>query len=734
MTYSEIQKHHNDILEAVIGRRLSTALTALSRLSVQVGSSDIHNRYQSISDTFHNMLKYSFEFAPDPERNRIYTGLRQSILELSDDIRETWIQQMGLFERKYALERYREFESQYADKPGLVSTQLSENKLISSDISDPVERHRHDNDFVTLVFYYLWLKRSFSENTVRLVDQVIENPDVHDTAKSMVISAVTISMLRHFDRHKFIILFDYSSHDNPEIRQRAMIGLFLVILMYQRRLGLYEDLIKRLESIQDDKTFQERMLAILIQFIRASETEQITRKIQEEIVPEVIKMRSELDEKLNLDELLSKDNFEDKNPEWKNFFKDAPDVYQKLEQFSKMQIEGADVFMGAFAMLKHFSFFKELPNWFMPFSAKNPEVLAAFDNVEEELDIPAFLEGLEQSTVLCNSDKYSFCLNIRQLPGEQRKMMLELFNMELKAMNEMMEEEFTLNAETKNKIVNTQYFHDIYRFFKLHPSRKEYLSLFEQRVDIFKSKVFRIIFEDPKLIRNLGEYYFAKDRYEEARELFSWLNEKKQSFELLEKLGFCYQKTGNFSKAIELYTQAELFDRDKVWLRKKLGYCYRKTGDFRKAIEYYKEIIGSDPHDLNNLAYLGQLHMDIEDFNEALQYYYKVEYEAPENERVYRPIAWCSFVLGKHDNALKYFEKVVKLKPGKDDYLNLGHCFWASGNVEQALISYRTALRLSSGDKQWFRDVFSKDSKYLLATGKEELDIHLMADYVLLEV
>jgi hypothetical protein len=59
----------------------------LKEMSEQISSSDIQNRYQSIMDTYRNMLKYSFELAPDPERTKIYNKLQQSILELTDDIR-----------------------------------------------------------------------------------------------------------------------------------------------------------------------------------------------------------------------------------------------------------------------------------------------------------------------------------------------------------------------------------------------------------------------------------------------------------------------------------------------------------------------------------------------------------------------------------------------------------------------------------------------------------------------
>jgi len=333
---------------------------------------------------------------------------------------------------------------------------------------------------------------------------------------------------------------------------------------------------------------------------------------------------------------------------------------------------------------------------------------------------------------MCNSDKYSFCLNVRHMPDQQRKMMLDLFNLEMKSMNEMVQDEFTLNAELKNKIINTQYFQDLYRFFNLHPDKKEYPEIFKIQPDILNIKVFRLIYENEKNLKNLAEFYFAKDQYVEALKLFGWLNRKESRFELLEKIGFCHQKLGDFEKAIESYKQAELFDKNKLWLKKKLGYCYRKTGNFKKAIDFYRSIVELEPKDQNNLAYLGQLYIDIENFDEALKYYYKVEYEQPDNPKVFRPIGWCSFVLGKYDNAIKYFAKVTEQKPGKSDFLNIGHVYWASGNADKALESYREALKKSERNETWFRDTLHKDSRYLKKSGIDDLDISLMIDYVLM--
>jgi tetratricopeptide (TPR) repeat protein len=733
MTYPEIQKKYNDVLTNITRERLLDALHIVSELSDQISSSDVQNRYQSIMETYKNMLKYSFELVPDPERVKIHNRLQQSVIELVDDIRDIWIEKVDLFERNRQKEQILHFEAGHlTDIPQTLLKLSKEANIEHKENTGNIENNPEEPmQLMSLMFHWLWLRNRYTGEIISFFNQMINAEEVDWSIKALMISALTLAHMRHFDREKFNLLFDLARHENPQLRQRAIIGLFLSLLLYQKRLPLYPDIINRLKSIPDDPKFQERLFAILLQYIRASETEKITKKIQQEIVPEVMKIKSELEIKLNLEELLTKEKFDEKNPEWENFFKDAPDVYQKLEQFSKMQIEGADVFMGAFAMLKNFPFFQELTNWFVPFKSDNKALNGIFRENEGAMDMKTFFEGLENSTILCNSDKYSFCLNIQYMPEQQRKSMLELFNMEIKAMNEAMEDELKLNTESKNKIVNSQYMQDLYRFFKLHPYRKEYDDVFGFEIDLLKSETFYTIFNETQLIRNLAEFYFAKDMYAEALYLFTWLNDQKKSFELLEKMGYCYQKMGNFARAIELYQQAELYDKNKIWLQKKLGYCFRKIGEYNKAIEYYKDIIKAEPTDLNNLAYLGQLYIDTGDFESALKYYYKVEYEKPDNIKVFRPIGWCSFVQGKYDTAIKYFSKVLESMPNKSDYLNIGHSYWASGQLDKALESYREAVRLSGSDHQWFRESFVHDSNYLQKKGISDLDVALMIDYVL---
>jgi hypothetical protein len=181
------------------------------------------------------------------------------------------------------------------------------------------------------------------------------------------------------------------------------------------------------------------------------------------------------EEKLKLDDILKESFGEDKNPDWESVFEDAPNLINKLEEFSKLQIEGSDVFMSAFALLKHFDFFKEPAHWFMPFYKENTNFIESFKFEKEGFNSSLFVEGLERSAFLCNSDKYSFIMNVRFMPEVQKNMMLEMFNAELESMNELIKDEGIINKSSFDKYIINQYIQDLYRFYKLYPNRMDFL-------------------------------------------------------------------------------------------------------------------------------------------------------------------------------------------------------------------------------------------------------------------
>ncbi len=738
MNYKELKDKINDILENVAGHKVIDALDKLQKLTVECKNKDLTAQLENYRETYRNMLKYSFELTDDPEKEKVYRHLMKSILELADDVRDDIIfnqKLLGYYKIKNEVDR----EAQLlAGRSGKIYDSLSFQKEIehilgeSSIQGDNGKTHAREEYQKSLlnIFRIIWMTDRFREDETNLVSQIIPSRFIPWYDKCLLVSSLTLSMVRHFDIQKVNLLFEFLEYKEDQVWQRALTGLILGLFFHDKRLKYYPEIESRLKLVREEKDFSRNIEAIILQYLKARETEKVTRKIREEIFPEMMRIKSTLEEKLDLEDITSIKNIEEKNPEWETVFRDTPDLYAKLEEFSALQMEGSDVFISAFAMLKRFDFFDVLGNWFLPFYRDNENVAKSLENLKAEFDIPLFVEGLERSSVLCNSDKYSFCLNIRHMPALQRTMMMEMFNMEIKAMNELSSNDEMLDKFLRDRTIYTQYLQDLYRFFKLHPLKNEFEDIFDIRSGIERSYLICLLIIDTKILRNIGEFYFEKGYFQEAINLLSNLPYDKNNFEVFEKIAFSYQKLGNLSKALENYHKAELFDKNKKWIFEKIAFCSRKIGDYKSALKYYKAIEQEEPENLYIQLYIGHTCMDMEDFESALKYYFKVEYQDPSNKKIYRPIAWCSFVTGKFDIARKYFEKAIKNKATRNDFVNIGHVDWCTGDKKMAIENYKRSLIISGADFNWLATTFEQDKKYLLKYGIKEFDIPLMIDYL----
>jgi tetratricopeptide (TPR) repeat protein len=299
-------------------------------------------------------------------------------------------------------------------------------------------------------------------------------------------------------------------------------------------------------------------------------------------------------------------------------------------------------------------------------------------------------------------------------------------------MSEISKDEELINQNAKTKTIITQYLQDIYRFYKLFGQKQYFYDVFNTDLDLYNASFFKLLIQNPGVLRNIGEFYFEKDYYEDAVQVFSRLAmENENDRELLEKLAYSYQRLKKYPQAIEVYHKVELFDENRAWTLKNLALCYKRNKAEDKAIEYYKQAEAFEPDNLYIQAYLGHCYLDIMDYETALQYYFKVEYLAPSNSRIMRPIAWCSFILGKFETAQKYYNKLFeKGKGNMHDYLNYGHVEWCMGNPQNALEAYKSSINQKGASKDSFEKEYLGDKDYLLQHGINEIDIYLMLDQI----
>ena len=725
---------YKDICDNLAQRKLKPAFDLLEKMISQNRLELYRDEWRNLEQTYSYMLKYTVEGIQDPDRQKIYRKLIVSVYKLADSLFEAArlkISSSIEYERKRSVQNL--VKPEFNNYLSLLEDYYLQKELESlaeeSDVKteNKTEDAKEHQQKMIVLFNHLWLKDKLTDEETKFLNDFFASEIIYDAYKSLIVSSVILSLQRFFDKKKFDVLFNVYDLNNIEIKQRALVGLIMAFYRYDSRMPFFPELTGRLKILNEDPGFKQNLERALIQFIRSRETEKIQKKIKDEIIPEMIKISPNLKNKINLEGLMEEGLEEDKNPEWQEIFKDSPGLMDKMEEFSELQMEGADVFMGSFAMLKMYPFFSEFTNWFIPFFIQNPQ-LAQLVNSDEETNI-WFIDALTSAPILCNSDKYSFCFSIQNLPKENREFMAQGMNAEMGQFKEMQKDEEMTDPGKQAGYVSNQFIQDLYRFYKLHPRRNDFEDIFSWRFD-FHNKITlgSILKEDEKVLRNIGEYYFKKNYYEEAAEIFEQLLQKEKDGELFQKTGFCYQKLGNYEKALEAYKKAELFGLNQLWNFKKIALCYRNLKKPQKALEYYLEVEKLNDQDLNAELNIGHCYLELEKFEEALKYYFKVEYLAPGNKKVWRPLGWCSFVTGKKEQAAKYFQQLVDGEPNKHDLMNMGHVQWSLGNRKEALAYYKKSISKDDFTEKEFFEVFEEDLHHLLEQGVEKEDVPIMLD------
>ncbi|TVR43150.1 MAG: hypothetical protein EA394_01890 [Bacteroidia bacterium] len=739
MSVTDIEKKYENACKLVHRRRLADALVILRQLAIDSGKEFLLEPLGNLQSTYEQLLKHTFSGVKDPERDNIYAYLMRSLLEQADQLREFNLMEAGkghIFFLKKELQRTKRLEHNEAMQllEDLVFDDELAGLLRDVKVGDAGDSSDREKALVKL-FHVTWLTDKYSEEEIRLLQTLCDSEKLPWHDKAMNVSAITLSLLRYFDVNKFLLLFRFIDKKQEFVWERAFVGLVICFMKYNDRYPLYPLLKEKTIELQSFPFVEQHIESILLQYAKSRETERIKRKWEEEILPAMMKMRPKIEEKLDLDNIFSDAPEEEKNPDWETVFEDSPDLLNKLQEFTEMQLDGMDVFISAFAQLKHFPFFREISNWFVPFYAENPAVKPAVKDSGKGIDLTPLVEKMEHTYFMCNSDKYSFCLNLAMVPDQQKSMMMNMLNAEMENISELEKDQELLGDIARTKSIFTQYFQDLYRFYKLHPWRNSFEDIFDLDMDLHETVFLKHLTIEGKTIRNLAEFLFEKGFYEDALRLFqSILDRDKSKTELFEKIAFCYEKTGKVADAYGFYQKADLLEGGRLWIIKKLAWCCKHLNNWEEALSYYQQAEKLDMDDMRTQANIGQCLIHLERYEEALQYYFKVEVLAPENEKIRRPLAWCSFLLGKFEVAEDYLNRLLAGDPQNHfDLMNLGHVYWCRGEAVKAAETYLDSI-LAWKSIRDFEASFNEDRKHLVRHGLKKNDLDLMLDYVKIQI
>lgn len=731
----QINSRYRHLGQLVSGRRVKDALDILNGLVGEAGFSDFFIQLEHLEHTYEQMLNYMLEGVQDPERDKVYKKLLTSILELADRVRDRLMEKVSGW-HTYILKHAVDQKHALTGKSVIetlddLSFKRELDEMINEDQATPEATDDRRRNLSMEIFRHLWLSNRYNEAENSLSSAVLSCRDFLWYEKALYISGILLSGLRYWDEEKVHRLIDFAGEEEQEVSARAIVALVILLYRYDDRIEFYPGIIQRLKLVKDEIKLEQSFEKIALQLIRTRDTLEIGRKLQEDLMPEMAKIKPKLEDKLKMDDIRDELLEEGRNPDWESMFSESDDLYRKVDEFMKLQMEGADVYMTTFAHLKQFPFFNELTNWLVPFHSENPDLQDIYKSRSDDFDPDIFVDGLKKTPFLCNSDKYSFIFNLRFLPEEQKKMLSNAFLMEMEGMQEMISDENMTSGDFTKRTVFIQYIQDLYRFFKISPFKNEFEDVFSGKLDLYQTYFFKEIIEDYSISRNIAEYLFEKNHFEEALDIFLMILKKsRDDRELLEKAGYCYQKEGNYREAISYYSRIGLSGDQNKWTLKNLGICYRKINDYSSALEVYELAATLQPDDQTTESLIGYCHLKLKDYETALKHYFKIEYMNPGNQHILRPIAWCYFALGDLEKSEKYFKKVFELKPGYYDYINYGHVQWALGNKKEAIELYLQSLRDLDFEMEDFLKTMAEDRALLIENGINRKDIPLMLDYL----
>lgn len=726
----EIQEKVTSLLD---GTRLKQAIDTLNEGIDELQDWELRSQLNDMLTSYRFLLEYMSKGMPDPGREALHTDLIGRCYIINDLIA---VSRMS----EHSTKVYFQMRRRYKNLDGLapICDKLKENAankevtkgLPANECRSVREELAAEHErLLPQLFGMLWCSVSWSKSDTEYIGRIMDDHEILAKDRAVAVSAITLSALKCFEPLKAITLCTIAGNNDTMLSTRAIIGLILVLFKYSGRMGHYREISDAIESLKENATVMHRIQTIQIQLLRCRETQKIDRRMREEIIPAMMKNPQLRKEKFSIDILKEIEEDEDKNPEWKKWI-EKDEIKGKIEEMAKWQVEGADVYMSTFSQLKNFPFFSEMSNWFRPFDPEAPSVAEIMPN--DGNGSRTLIGAICNSQFFCNSDKYSFCFTFKQVPQQQRDMLMgqvsgegDTASMEIDTANEA-------PTEKRAEVESNQYIQDLYRFFKLSNFRHEFDDPFAMSLNLLDDSSLMTLVESDDAILHTFRYLVEKEYYSEAyRAGCIYEKSGKCDAQFFQEMGYCLQKEHNYNAAIDYYTKADIVKPDTLWTLRHIAQCYRLQGESDKALSYYRMAEELAPENISLLLQTGESFATMKQYDEAFARFYKVEYLKPNSRRALRAIAWCSFLTGKDEQARSYYGRLHEMpSPSFEDYLNAGHVEWVTKNNAKAIEYYNKAKEACSNPNLVAEHIM-KDKEILKARGINEKELLLLRDIII---
>lgn len=737
MTNNEIQNTKRIIIDRLKNNRINQALPLILSLLEYGSSWQLSEEFEKIKLEYEYMLHYFMSGSIDNERENIYNGFIHRLYAIVDKVENHILTREGYglyFSTKRTIKKNAYSLSELLNRYDVVFSEVNLYSEIDKNKQDKdtyIDLLTKKEDLECNIFKYVWTSYPVSSVETDIIKDIFTSDRYPGYFKELILSAVFLSLMQFYDEHLFItLLHNYNSVDN-KLSVKSLCAAVIILFCYKDRISSSIEVCNAFKLYEKNDRFITDFKTILYLLIRSKNTEKITQKVEKELFPKLMKIYPKVFKKfkgghasIDLSDLES-------NPQWKDILEDNG-ITKKIEELNKLQMEGGDVFIGTFSHLKSFPFFNEISNWFLPFNKNHSMLLSTFNDNDIKLT-----DLILNSQFFCDSDKFSFTASLASVPVTQRNMMLGQFDEQNSALQELRNSELPMSDAIKRENIANSYIQNIYRFFKLYTKRNEFTDPFNNEFDVteLEYKKYGIDFTDTLSV--VAEFYLKNGYYKDAIKYFSAIQDSgvDTNSANIQKLGFCYQNIEDYDNAIDCYKKYELLTTGKdLWNCRHIAACFKALKKIDKALEYYYEADKLSQDNVSINLNIGHCLLEMGKTEDALKSYYKVYYLEPSSPRIWRPIAWCLFLTGNYEQSHIFYDKIVQEKPTSIDFLNLGHLYFAEGNIPQAISMYKKSIIIDEKITiDNFLENFNADEAVLLSLGIKKSNIALLVDSILYE-
>ncbi len=725
-----------DVVSALMGKELGLAFSMLENYGLRYPELGIVQSLSDIKCDYNLMTGYWEQGYKDEHLEELYDRFIQRTYRLTTDtyIRHSVIKgeiMASPYRKVRSSGRNWDIASMRSEMEGFITNlamlelePLNKQKEQKRGI---YERHARLMDEL---FDYVRTSPQWTDGMGEEITELLLLPTIDSNDKQLIISAIMLGLMWVYDINKWKVLTEvYQKTEDERVRQRALVGWVCAM-------GVGYDLIfpeqkTIISTLLTSQEVLDELADLQIQMIYCANAEDIHRKIQDEIMPELMKHNNFRITPNGIEEK-DEDTIEDildYNASERNMAV-LEEQFQKMKQ---MQAAGSDIYFGGFSQMKRFPFFNNVSNWFIPFNIEHPAITTLY---QKESDVEMVNMVIDNGS-FCDSDKYSFVLGFHQaidrLPASVREMLSSSKN--AMGMGHM---GFGGSSEDRGKpaYIRRIYLQDIYRFFKLYPLKNDYPNPFEDV--FFSNKIFKDSLLNTKAVE-ISAFLVKQKMLADAQDVLDCCGESIVDYNYCMLRGYISKHISNDSNAAkEWYAKALQYIPDDIKALSGYARALFDTGEYAEANGIYERLLLIDETNVKAMLNQVQCLIYLEHFDEAAKLLYQIDYKYPENPRIERLMIKIQLASDKKEQAERLSKKLVNNTHALPaDSITLGVIYWCKGEIQHAVKCFADYLNLSypssTVSERYIyceQDIIKPYKRILVEHGLTETDILIMKDKV----